>query len=802
MSKKKVLGNVYKPLPPHTWEKRLPADAGGINKQFLIVIIVIAALIILGLFLYFKGVTVGKAFQPGTTNSAGIPDGLRFLANQPFQVPVRANIGNLRTTGIYFQSVLVSGSCTDLQNPPVTSSLNWPLSSAASSSTVSSIARCETSTPSDIITFDYSTLDIGNAVPATVGDFNIATINFNGRAAGTYRIDTTSFDIVDFSNPTVPLINLIAGTLGSVEITIAECDANNLDVCTETLCPAAGGTWDGTRCITANLCGNNVLNTGETCDDGNVVASDGCSESCQDEVAGAVCGNRILETGETCDDNNVVAGDGCSATCQTETGFTCTGLPSTCTFNCGNGVIDTNETCDDGNVVAGDGCSATCQTENLCGNNVLDTGETCDDGNVVASDGCSESCQDEVAGAVCGNRILETGETCDDGNVVAGDGCGVTCLTETGFTCTGLPSTCTSLSCGVQGTTCDDNNECTTASACNAADACVGTTNANDGVVCVVGGNPGACTAGACNPTSCISASEALCANSCIDIQSDVNNCGSCGNTCATGLTCINGGCRTPPSGNTGNTGSGRSGGSGGGCVPRWDCGSWSYCTNELKISRTCVDTRCRQRESRIESVDCDACDESWVCSLWSQCIGGQQTRTCTDEHACGTSRTTPAKTRTCTIPSQTRDTPSPPPFVAPPSTPPVVQQPSFMKKFKVPIIVGSSIISLIGLTTLLYFLLRKGKVKKAYNFNDLKTWINQERKMGTSNNDIMQILKEKTGWKHEEIQKAFNSLIHVSKNLGNEKPNLNVTKKVAEKTNNRLNHMSGVGGDEKINQR
>jgi len=31
-----------------------------------------------------------------------------------------------------------------------------------------------------------------------------------------------------------------------------------------------------------------------------------------------VCGNGVIETGETCDDGNTVSGDGCSSTCQTE----------------------------------------------------------------------------------------------------------------------------------------------------------------------------------------------------------------------------------------------------------------------------------------------------------------------------------------------------------------------------------------------------------------------------------------------------------------------------------------------------
>jgi cysteine-rich repeat protein len=52
---------------------------------------------------------------------------------------------------------------------------------------------------------------------------------------------------------------------------------------------------------------------------------------------GAVCGNGIIETGEQCDDSNLVDGDGCSSSCQTETGFSCTGEPSSCTFFGGDG---------------------------------------------------------------------------------------------------------------------------------------------------------------------------------------------------------------------------------------------------------------------------------------------------------------------------------------------------------------------------------------------------------------------------------------------------------------------------------
>ncbi|MCB1701182.1 MAG: M4 family metallopeptidase [Pseudomonadales bacterium] len=44
--------------------------------------------------------------------------------------------------------------------------------------------------------------------------------------------------------------------------------------------------------------------------------------SCSDEQLG-VCGDSILDIGETCDDGNAASGDGCSAVCQVESGFSC-----------------------------------------------------------------------------------------------------------------------------------------------------------------------------------------------------------------------------------------------------------------------------------------------------------------------------------------------------------------------------------------------------------------------------------------------------------------------------------------------
>ena len=76
------------------------------------------------------------------------------------------------------------------------------------------------------------------------------------------------------------------------------------------------------------------------------------------------CGNRAQDTGETCDDGNIVSGDGCSRSCVVEAGYTCNGeFPTTCIldFICQDGQFDPlTEECDDGNDQNNDGCSFSC----------------------------------------------------------------------------------------------------------------------------------------------------------------------------------------------------------------------------------------------------------------------------------------------------------------------------------------------------------------------------------------------------------------------------------------------------------
>lgn len=135
------------------------------------------------------------------------------------------------------------------------------------------------------------------------------------------------------------------------------------------------------------ICGNGTLEAGEECEE----SSAGCSNcfirpgydcnasgrSCAPTVCGAAnTGTPVVQRGEGCDDGNDVAGDGCSPTCQIEPTFThdASGTPTNSSPSCGDGFKTLSEGCDDGNTTNGDGCSSACQEELgwICTENTID----------------------------------------------------------------------------------------------------------------------------------------------------------------------------------------------------------------------------------------------------------------------------------------------------------------------------------------------------------------------------------------------------------------------------------------------
>lgn len=114
-------------------------------------------------------------------------------------------------------------------------------------------------------------------------------------------------------------------------------------------------------------------------------------------------------------------------------------------------------------------------------------------------------------------------------------------------------------------------------------------------------------------------------------------------------------------------------------CQESWTCSEWSACASGTQ-TRTCTDinscgtTFIRPPLSQSCSVNANSnanansntntnanansnvnatppCTEQWICTEWLSCIDGQQSRTCTDQAACGTESTRPALTQSCTVP-------------------------------------------------------------------------------------------------------------------------------------------------------
>jgi cysteine-rich repeat protein len=95
---------------------------------------------------------------------------------------------------------------------------------------------------------------------------------------------------------------------------------NGNNICQQDISDGWFGQTGNVRknCCQCKGCGDGIVQTtgnfNEQCEPPN---TPGCSATCQID---SVCGNDIVEFGEQCDDGNNVDGDGCSSTCQFETG--------------------------------------------------------------------------------------------------------------------------------------------------------------------------------------------------------------------------------------------------------------------------------------------------------------------------------------------------------------------------------------------------------------------------------------------------------------------------------------------------
>ncbi len=219
-----------------------------------------------------------------------------------------------------------------------------------------------------------------------------------------------------------------------------------------------GGACSGTVCLPT--CTDAVTNANETdvdcggptcspCNDGQTcaVGADCVSGVCSNGTcAAAACNDAVkngLESDVDCGGICPACADGqaCNAASDCQSGV-CTGgfcAAPACNDAVKNGA-ETDVDC--GGPTCGD-----CADGQIC---------------ITAADCQSQVCTNGVCqAAACGDAVVNGADACDDGNASSGDGCSATCTVESGYTCSGSPSSCAP-TCGdgivVGAEQCDDGN--------------------------------------------------------------------------------------------------------------------------------------------------------------------------------------------------------------------------------------------------------------------------------------------------------------------------------------------------------
>ena len=238
----------------------------------------------------------------------------------------------------------------------------------------------------------HDTPDWGEGGPfsSVLGLFFYGDIPAGGNSSVTWVFQTPNQDAFYFGGRAVSVMQEVCD-----DDTDSDCNGNNDNGCYE--------------------CGNNILEQGEQCDDGNTTNDDGCEDDCK--LKDSTCGDGTVDSNEDCDPEASNASEDCT---------------SGCTFRsntCGNSQVDLNnwEECDssDSDDPNRDDC-VDCMIE-LCGNGVVNPGEECD-GNLNYENGeLYFRCNSDCTVNFCGNGLINADEECDDGNSDPCDACDNDC---------------------------------------------------------------------------------------------------------------------------------------------------------------------------------------------------------------------------------------------------------------------------------------------------------------------------------------------------------------------------------------
>jgi cysteine-rich repeat protein len=255
------------------------------------------------------------------------------------------------------------------------------------------------------------------------------------------------------------------------------------------------------------VCGNNELDGGETCEDGNINPGDGCSADCQDE--GCIADTPGYPSVVLCDDQDACTVDSCNTTQHAcEHVSSCDdGIACTVDSCAGNECVHTpnDALCDAGSPCADDFCNETNGCLFAPRSGPCDDALFCNGADTCANGSCSEHTGDPcVGGAECRDTCDESSDTCiapggspcsEDGNECTSDFCNGSGLCihpannaacSDGVFCNGLDF-CQSGACTVHsGNPCTEQGECRDVcdEAAGACQAVAGNECSDDGNIC------------------------------------------------------------------------------------------------------------------------------------------------------------------------------------------------------------------------------------------------------------------------------------------------------------------------------
>ena len=163
--------------------------------------------------------------------------------------------------------------------------------------------------------------------------------------------------------------------------------------------------------------------------------------------AAPICGNDVVEPPEQCDDGNTDDGDGCSSICTVEPVPSCTGadFDPDAVLAGHTSVFSWNTLNINGNVdlkcsgSAGFNLDVAVPANGTRNITVPNDAALGTDTNCEIFNAGTKLCEDTLhtRNSICGDGLQETGEMCDDGNTNNGDGCSSTCQLEP--SCVGVP---------------------------------------------------------------------------------------------------------------------------------------------------------------------------------------------------------------------------------------------------------------------------------------------------------------------------------------------------------------------------